>query len=88
MQNLLLKLLLWSKLISVPALLLPAVGSPGRKTCLKKKQVRKIVVVPKIPLQTHIAFAADHFLAVVLAGKSLERRLDDTATETEDQVEG
>jgi hypothetical protein len=36
--------------------------------------------------QARIALAADHLIAVVLGGKGLERRLDDTATETEDQV--
>jgi hypothetical protein len=37
--------------------------------------------------QTCVALAADHLIAVVLGSERLERRLDDTATETEDQVE-
>jgi hypothetical protein len=37
--------------------------------------------------QTCVALAADHLVAVVLGGKCLERRLNDTTTETEDQVE-
>lgn len=37
--------------------------------------------------QTGVALSADHLLAVVLGGKSLEGGLDDTATETEDKVE-
>lgn len=37
--------------------------------------------------QTCVALAADHLVAVVLGGQGLERRLNDTATETEDQVE-
>jgi hypothetical protein len=35
---------------------------------------------------TYVALAADHLVAVVLGGKSLERGLDDTTTETEDKV--
>ena len=38
--------------------------------------------------QTCVALAADHLVAVVLGGKGLERGLDDTTTETEDQVKG
>jgi hypothetical protein len=37
--------------------------------------------------QAGVALAADHLLAVVLGGKGLERGLNDTATETEDQVQ-
>ncbi|KAF2101868.1 hypothetical protein NA57DRAFT_53813 [Rhizodiscina lignyota] len=37
--------------------------------------------------QARVALAADHLLAVVLAGKGLERGFDETATETEDEVE-
>jgi len=37
--------------------------------------------------ETSVALAADHLVAVELGGKSLERRLNDTTTETEDQVE-
>jgi ribose/xylose/arabinose/galactoside ABC-type transport system permease subunit len=36
--------------------------------------------------QTGIALSADHLLAVVLGGKSLEGGFDDTATETEDEM--
>lgn len=36
---------------------------------------------------TCITLAADHLLAVELGGEGLERGLDDTTTETEDQVE-
>jgi len=36
---------------------------------------------------TYVALAADHLVAVVLGGKGLERRLNDTTTETENQVE-
>jgi hypothetical protein len=38
--------------------------------------------------KTSVALAADHLVAVELGGKSLERRLNDTTTEAEDQVEG
>jgi hypothetical protein len=37
--------------------------------------------------ETGVALAADHLVAVELGGKSLERRLNDTTTEAEDQVE-
>jgi hypothetical protein len=37
--------------------------------------------------QTCVALAADHLVAVVLGRKSLERRLNDTATQTEHQVQ-
>lgn len=36
---------------------------------------------------TYVALAADHLLAVVLGGQSLQGGLDQTTTETEDQVE-
>merc|ERR1712000_487259 len=38
--------------------------------------------------ETSVALAADHLVAVELGGESLKRGLDDTTTETEDQVEG
>jgi hypothetical protein len=38
--------------------------------------------------KTSIALAADHLLAVVLGGKSLQGGLNDTTTKTEDQVQG
>lgn len=37
---------------------------------------------------TYVALAADHLVAVELGGQSLERGLDDTTAEAEDQVEG
>ena len=37
---------------------------------------------------SYVALAADHLVAVELGGKSLERGLDDTTTETEDEVKG
>jgi hypothetical protein len=38
--------------------------------------------------ETRVTLSADHLLAVVFGGKSLERGFDDTTSETEDQVEG
>jgi hypothetical protein len=38
--------------------------------------------------ETGVALAADHLVAVELGGQSLERGLNDTTTEAEDQVEG
>lgn len=37
--------------------------------------------------KTNVAFTADHLLAVILGGKSLQRGLNDSTTETKDQVE-
>ena len=37
--------------------------------------------------RTYVALAADHLIAVELAGQSFERGFDDTATETEDEME-
>lgn len=37
---------------------------------------------------TYVALAADGLLAVVLGGKGLQGRLNDTTTQTEDQVKG
>jgi hypothetical protein len=38
--------------------------------------------------RTYVALAADGLVAVVLGGKGLEGRLNDTTTETEDKVKG
>ena len=37
--------------------------------------------------KTYVALAADGLVAVVLGGKGLQGRLNDTTTETKDQVE-
>lgn len=37
---------------------------------------------------TYVALAANHLVAVELGGQSLQGRLNDTTTQTEDQVEG
>jgi hypothetical protein len=37
--------------------------------------------------KTSVALAADHLFAVVLGSQGLQRRFDDTTTETEDQME-
>ena len=39
-------------------------------------------------INTYVALAADHLVAVVLAGKNLERGLNDTTAEAEDKVKG
>jgi len=39
-------------------------------------------------VETSVALAADHLVAVVLLGQDAERGLDHTTTETEDQVKG
>ena len=38
--------------------------------------------------EARVALAADHLLAVVLAGQRLERGLDEAATQAEDEVQG
>ena len=38
--------------------------------------------------ETSVALSADHLVAVVLSGEDLEGRLDDTTTQSEDEVEG
>ena len=38
--------------------------------------------------QTGVALSADHLLAVVFGGEGFERGLNDTTSETEDQVKG
>ena len=37
---------------------------------------------------TYVALSTNHLVTVRLGGQSLERWLDDTSTETENQVEG
>lgn len=48
-----------------------------------------IISIRSLHLQhhTHIALSADHLVAVVLACQSLERRLNDTSSQSENQVE-
>ena len=48
---------------------------------------RQSRMIPGV-VETYVALPAHHLIAVVLGGQRLERGLDDTATETEDQVEG
>ena len=49
---------------------------------------RPLAAVGGTGREARVALAADLLVAVVLGGKHLERGLDDTATETEDQVQG
>jgi len=37
--------------------------------------------------QTGVALSADHLIAVVLGGQGLERRLDDTTSESENEMQ-
>lgn len=43
--------------------------------------------MPTVASITYVALAADHLVAVELGGQDLQGRLDQTTTETEDQVE-
>lgn len=38
--------------------------------------------------ETDVAFATDHFFAVIFARERFQRRFDDAAAETEDKMEG
>ena len=75
------------------ALLLAAVGGTGRETSLMgevrfpSSLVARVCAIGCVA-KTYVALAADGLVAVVLGGKGLEGRLNDTTTETEDQVEG
>jgi hypothetical protein len=39
-------------------------------------------------MKSSIAFSADHLVTVILSGKDLESRLDDTSSESKNEVEG
>ena len=89
----LLQLLLGAELVGVTALLLAAVGGTGRETSLGREvRFPSSLVVCACAIggvaKTYVALAADGLVAVVLGGKGLEGRLNDTTTEAEDQVEG
>ena len=75
------------------ALLLAAVGGTGRETSLGREvRFPSSLVVCACAIggvaKTYVALAADGLVAVVLGGKGLQGRLNDTTTEAEDQVEG
>jgi hypothetical protein len=86
----LLQLLLGAELVGVTALLLAAVGGTGRETSLVSSQISGFLGRMRIGCvaKTYVALAADGLVAVVLGGKGLQGRLNDTTTEAEDQVEG
>ena len=73
------------------ALALAAVGRTGRKTGLVAmlESRRRIFLFSFRRFgSTYVALAADVLVAVELGGQSLQRGLDDTTTQTEDQVQG
>lgn len=65
------------------ALFLSAVGSTGWETGLLYCEFPNQFVELR---RTYVALSADHLIAVELGGKGFERWLDDTTTETENQV--
>lgn len=69
-------------------LALAAVGGTGREAGLGNMSVQVQRACRSCRLGTYVALAADHLLAVVLGGQGLQGRLNQTTTETEDQVEG
>jgi hypothetical protein len=85
-SNHLFELLLGAQLVGVAALALPAVGRTGRETGLRS--LAPLEPVRRQPESPYIALAADHLVAVELGGESLERGLNDTTTQAEDEVEG
>lgn len=64
---------------------LQLVARGGRRAC-RLLSAHLPFLIFKCP--TYIALAANHLVAVELGGKSLERGLNDTTAEAEDQVEG
>lgn len=85
-ESSLLELLLRSQLVGVAALALAAVGSTRRETSLKQGLVGGDVRY-EVPRITYVALAANHLFAVELGGQGLQGGLDQTTTQTEDQVE-
>ena len=91
--NDLLELLLGAELVGVTALLLAlrVVSFDALRgafpSCWVGGAVAGTYAVDGPRRQAGVALAADHLVAVVLGGEGLERGLDDTTTETEDQVE-
>ena len=68
-------------------LLLPAVGSTWWKTGLSNNNQRPHTCSWKDSDVAYVALATNHLLAVVLAGQGFQGRLDNAATQTQDQVE-
>jgi hypothetical protein len=71
---------------------IPAPNQPPLLYLLLRPQLVRVptLLLPAIRSprrQTRVAFPTDHLIAVVLAGEGFERGFDDTATETEDQVQ-
>lgn len=67
------------------ALALPAVGGTGRETGLYPSVSSPFT--NQQSCKSYIALAADHLFAVVLGSEDLERRLNDTTTKTEDEMQ-
>ena len=87
-RNRLFELLLGAELVGVSALALSAVGGTGREAGLEALVSIATGTPSLVGRATYVALAADHLVAVELAGKSLERGLNDTTAEAEDEVEG
>ena len=86
-RNRLFELLLGAELVGVSALALSAVGGTGRKAGLRSS-VSIATRTWSLERVTYVALAADHLVAVELAGERLERGLNDATAEAEDEVEG
>jgi len=77
----------------VSTLALPAVGGTRRETSLLRGRLaygRSCGFCGRSRGwgESYVALAADHLVAVELGGESLERGLNDSTTETKDEVEG
>lgn len=68
------------------ALSLAAVGGTGREAGLRVPSQQSLAPESASAVHTYVALAADHLVAVELGGQSLQRGLNNTTTETEDQV--
>ena len=71
-------------------LLRQLVARGGRRACLIISSLVRVYdrIIDRVCDETYVALAADVLLAVVLGSEGLEGRLNDTTTETEDQVKG
>lgn len=84
----LLELLLGAELVRMPTLSLTAVCCARWQPSLERRVSTRAESRHGLDGKPYVALAADHLVAVELAGQSLQRRLDYTTTETEDKVEG
>ena len=88
-SNHLFQLLLRAKLVGVSTLLLTAVDRTWGEACLAlvSNHISELCMRHSPSSCPYVALPADHLLAVVFGGKSLEGWLNDTTAEAKDQVQ-